>query len=73
MALGGNQDSMREPEADLECQLSYVKTLWLGDAGEAVSVSFFTKIFKVMRMVGIIDKRELGLQNILLPMMVKGT
>ena len=73
MALGGNRDSMREPETDLACQLNYVKILWLGDAGEAVSVSFFIKIFEVMRMAGIIDKREPGLQHILLPMMVKST
>ncbi|KAA3484231.1 zinc finger CCCH domain-containing protein 38-like [Gossypium australe] len=59
MALGGNRDSLRRPETDLACQLKYVKKLWLGDAGEAVSVIFFTKIFKAMRMVGIIGKREL--------------
>ncbi|KAG8499212.1 hypothetical protein CXB51_005646 [Gossypium anomalum] len=50
MALGGNRDSLRRPETDLECQLKYLKNLWLGDAGEAVNVIFLTKIFKAMRM-----------------------
>jgi hypothetical protein len=63
---------MTELEVDLVYQLNYVRILLLGDAGEAVIASFFTKILRLMRMIGK-DPGKLQLLNILSLMILSST
>jgi len=73
MALGENQERMKELEAYQVYQLNYVRILLLGDAGEAVIARFFTKILRRVRMTGKEDPGKLQLQNILSPMILSST
>lgn len=73
MALGENQERMKELEAYQVSQLNYVRILLLGDAGEAVIARFFTKILRRVRMTGKEDPGKLQLQNILSPMILSST
>lgn len=73
MALGENQERMKELEAYQVFQLNYVRILLLGDAGEAVIARFFTKILRRVRMTGKEDPGKLQLQNILSPMILSST
>jgi hypothetical protein len=72
MASSENQEHMTELEVDLVYQLNYVRILLLGDAGEAVIASFFTKILRLMRMIGK-DPGKLQLLNILSLMILSST
>ena len=72
MALGENQERMTEVEAYQVYQLNYVRILLLGDAGEAIIASFFTKILRLVRMTGK-DPGKLQLQNIPSPMILSST
>jgi hypothetical protein len=72
MASGENQEHMTELEVELVYQLNYVRILLLGDAGEAVIASFFTKILRLMRMIGK-DPGKLQLLNILSLMILSST
>jgi hypothetical protein len=60
---------MREVEAE-EHQLNYVKILLLGDAGEAIIVSLFTRVINIMRIAGKVDTVKMETQNIPLPMIL---
>lgn len=60
---------MREVEAE-EHQLNYVKILPLGDAGEAIIVSLFTRVINIMRIAGKVDTVKMETQNIPLPMIL---
>ena len=73
MALGENQERMKELEAYQVSQLNYVRILLLGDAGEAVIARFFTKILRRVRMTGKEDPGKLQLQNIQSPMILSST
>lgn len=70
VAIGGNQFSLTEIEADQEFQLKCAKILLVEDAGEVVIVSYYMRVIPVMMIAGKVDTGKAVLQNILHPLLL---
>lgn len=68
VAIGENQFSLIEIEADREFQLKCAKILLVEDAGEEVIVSYYMRVIQVMMIAGKVGTGMAAPQNILHPL-----